>query len=205
MLIVETFKKLSDQFCLRKSTDIKMLLRTENGIPGFTIPKTLKEIYKISNGFSLLDYCFIGARGSKPDIETITFGLWNTNDCLNLDFVSLITTSYNLNVGFLKKIKNKSNEHYIAFNDDILEDSLVVISSSIELFLYRFFNLIKEFTPFKKNEFCINDDLWLYDMTWWLDNDPELVEAYRSGKLVYYYKNNKNFIEFIDNYLDSHK
>ena len=201
---LEYLKKINESsphVSLRKGTNLTMILRSEHSLPGFTIPKELKEIYKFTNGFSILDYAFYGVRTSKYNIESNTNSLWLANDLMKVDFIGLVCTTYGINIGFLEKVKSSTNEHIIAFNDDLMEEYLIIISTSFEKFIFRMFSFFEENPPEEENGFYFNNDAWLYDMAWWLDNDSELVEMYRSGKLDHYYKNNQDFVKFIDGYL----
>ena len=184
---------------LYKPATFDLILRSENKLVGCKIAPELREIYKITNGAGFLDYGLVGCKNHKIlDIAENTLDIWCANNNLCSAFVGFISTSGGENFGYLPEIKNKSGSYPVAYLQNLCNQGMLVISSSISLFFESFFTKLEETIENSPNEIYISDETWPSDLNYWLRNDPELVELYKSGQLEKYYHDDTELKGYID-------
>lgn len=178
--------------------DMKMLFRSEGRIPGGKIPQDLRDFYKITNGASVLDYCMVGCKNTKLlDIAKNTLEIWDSKDELSCKFIGFITTSSAQNFGYLLEYEYK-NSFPVAYVDSLEEERIIVISSTVEMFLNAFFDEVQETISVSPESLYIQRENWPVDLMYWFERDKDLLNLYKGGKFEKLYKNDIELKTYIN-------
>lgn len=177
---------------LYESASIKLIARCEGNIVGSIAPE-LKEIYKKTNGASILDYCLVGCKNHKLlDIAKNLDELWVSNEMLADDFVGFITNSMGENFGYLRNVKTKNGSHPVAYLHTLSSNGLIIIASSIGMFLNNFIDEVESTITNNPESLYIEHEGWQYNLNQLFINDPELLKLYQSGVFEKYYYNDND-------------
>jgi len=132
----------SDYIKLYKNVDIKFLAKSIGKIPG-SFDKQLLQFLKFTNGMSVFDYCFLSFNNKDfgTDIYKHTIELWHDNNMISGEFVCFLSTSINIEVGYI--IDNTSDNHKIAIFIDG-EDHYKIIYNSFYDFFNDFLNKLEQ-------------------------------------------------------------
>ncbi len=201
---IKLLSELNKEIELQKPAEYKMILRSENSIPGKKIDKTLENIYKFSNGIRFYNYLLVGVRTCKyGSIESNVESLWYGNDFLYNDFIGFLT-SPTINIGYLSKLEylEKDFEEYpVALLESTMDDYCYIVASSVSKFIDNFLDSLENKKIEKVRNIYLIDEEQAFDIELIFKKDPELLNFYKSGVLYPYYKNNPDFVKFINGYL----
>lgn len=152
--------------------DIKNLMKLPGRILG-NFDSQLLDFLKLTNGASILDYCFYGFENNKLKIgfDENLMNKWVTFGHIAGSVVPFMSNSSGVNFGYLKDIIINGS-HPIVFFNQFKEDTLI-IASSFESFLRSFLDRIEE-SVLNGNSVEIEEIGWPSDSKYWQIMDPHI-------------------------------
>jgi hypothetical protein len=175
---IEKLKDLANKYPndvrLYPPKDLKNLAKLPGKIPG-SFNKQIFDFLKVTNGASILDYCFYGYQNPKLglNIEKNSVDYWVTHNHIAGLIIPFMSSSSGQNFGYLIKWTETSNQPIVYFTDDPRHTTL--IASSFDLFLQVFLIDVEECLK-RGEDIEVDIQGWPTDFTHWLEADPSLKE-----------------------------
>lgn len=148
----------------------------------YEILPELRKVYAITDGISILDYCFLGLSNRKiQGLIDCNEMLWLNYSGLRNTFIVFMATSVGDYFGYAR---GKDGKVYVGHLNMPSDSEIIWISSSIEAFMY---SLVEEIglilNDLHKEEFLISNSGWPRNVKYWLERDDDLKSAYINGTL----------------------
>lgn len=151
---------------------------------------------KFTNGASILDYCFFGIKNKKLGDKSIydeILNLWLCDNSLVFRFWAFACIEGNEFYGYINH-KNERGSHYIGFYNASQPEDIYIISSSFEIFMNSFLELVSEELQINKDAICIDNDLFIDpDINKLKVKDPELYQYIKNQDYSFKYDLSKDF------------
>lgn len=124
---------------LYPNVDLKHLAKSIGKIP-YAIDKQLYQFLKFTNGMSVLDYCFLSFYNKEfgSNIHEYTFDLWKDNSSLAGEFVCFMTTTINVEYGYVINPKSDGFNKISIYSKEIYGLDYIVVYDSFYHFLNAF-------------------------------------------------------------------
>ncbi|VEI57046.1 Uncharacterised protein [Pasteurella multocida] len=134
---------LKSKYIKTYHSDVVNVMKGIGRITGET-DKQYIEFLKLTNGMSILDYCFWGIKNSRlypKNIYDEILYLWSKHNLTSLYFWCVAGNSEGEYFGYIP-IKDDKGNHFIAYFNESHPEQLIILSSSFEKFLESFFSVI---------------------------------------------------------------
>ena len=149
--------------------------------PG-NLNKDLLEFLKVTNGASILDYCFYGCKNNKlgMNLEKDSIEYWTSHNHIAGLLFTFMSTSSGEHFGYL--IESIYGKQPIFFFTDDPKDT-ALLASSLENFLNVFLDDCKE-SLINGEDVQIVSDGWPSDFDHWMQSDSDLGEMIKHPKVL---------------------
>lgn len=199
---IETLKDIAgkhDNVTLYAPASVKSIMRTAGNLPG-RLDQDLFDFYRQSNGASCLDYCIAGCKnGRLVDLAVNTRELWSANSWLAGKFVGFMLTSAGDSFGYIRDGERPdSGSHPVAYLPSSTEDRLLIIATSVEIFLSGFVADLAEALAQNRDAIYIESSGWPLNLSHWIERDPGLVDLYQSGRYDSFFRRDREFSDLIE-------
>ncbi|MCG8541525.1 MAG: hypothetical protein MJA82_16540 [Clostridia bacterium] len=197
-------EKYGDAIELFPPASFKTVLRAENRLTS-RLDNQLKAFFAHSNGARIMDYAFMGCKNaSMADMVENTLSLWAPAiPNIALNFQGFLKNSIGENFGLLENTKDSAGNYAVAFLQAISDADMLVIASSLNVFLDQFLDFVEDTLFEDPNALLIDQEAWALNLSSWLEFDSELLEMYRSGELEAYYGNSDQYRQIVAEALSS--
>jgi hypothetical protein len=177
---LQALSLLSNQIILYKG-DVKDTMKGIGRVVG-KFDSDLLEFLKITNGASILDYCFMGFKNKKLgyDIDKFMGDFWMSNNRMAGHFLPFMITSTGDVFGYLTDVVDMNGRHPIGYYNSSRDETLSIIGSSFGNFMKTFLEDIEETLIKNESDFLLNivKNEWPLAIDHWLENDDDLKELY---------------------------
>ncbi|PHM37014.1 SMI1/KNR4 family protein [Xenorhabdus innexi] len=177
---IEILKGKSKHIKTYPNFDKSIILKNMGKIPG-EVDKEHLEFLMLTNGVSILDYCFPGLKNNQLGVNVyeLMMELWQKDNLLTLRFWGIAGTSTSEYFGYLDK-KNDTGGHYIGYYSSNEPEKVHLVSSSFSIFMYKFLFQINRVIENNINALGIDDNSWFLDIKNLIKLDVEM-ERYISS------------------------
>lgn len=154
--------------------DIKLLSKVCSKLPG-SFNSQLFDFLKITNGASIMDYCFFGVQNQKlgSNFDKNVLDYWISHNHIAGLVIPFMCTSSSSCFGYLLKWNDNNKLPIVYFTKEPTETKLV--GCCFEVFFETFLNDVKENLE-NGESIEINSDNWPLDIEHWLKSDLEIKE-----------------------------
>jgi hypothetical protein len=139
------------------------------------IDKQHIEFLKLTNGASILDYCFWGFKNPNlypRNIYEEMLEVWHNNPLTSNFFWCIAGNSIGEYFGYIPK-KDSEGNHFIAYFTNKTPDKLILVSSSFNIFINKFIDAVSDRIR-EDNESLDIDYSFFLDINRIASNDIEL-------------------------------
>ena len=183
--ILDRINKLSmsSPYIKKYSSNPANILKGMGNIIG-EIDKQHIEFLKLTNGASILDYCFLGFKNPNlypRNIYEEMLEVWHNNPLTSNIFWCIAGNSIGEYFGYIPKKDSKGN-HFIAYFTNKNPDEIILVSSSFNIFINKFIDAVFD-RIIEDNEALDIDYSFFLDINKITMNDVEL-DAYLSQHSV---------------------
>ncbi len=171
-------KELTKFITLYEIVNSKNIYTGIGRIPG-DLNKEILNFLKLSNGASILDYCFLGIKNQKlgASIDEFYQELWTSNNLLAGKVIPFMINSVGDIFGYL--IGNGSNGEIIYYNEEV-DNKIWIIGSSFNQFFKTFLEDVEITIVNSQKELILSVGIpnWPTDTEHWIKGNQELLEVY---------------------------
>jgi hypothetical protein len=173
-------RKLTKYISLYENVNLKNLYKGVGRVPG-EFNKELLEFLKLTNGASILDYCFLGIKNMKlgTNLDKFYLELWSNNNQLAGRIIPFISSSVGDNFGYL--IGEHRNGEIVYYNNEYT-DRMWVIGSSFNIFMTTFLDDVEHTINNAEDELILTVEIpnWPIDTEHWIKRDSVLLKTYNN-------------------------
>ncbi|MCL1916781.1 MAG: SMI1/KNR4 family protein [Peptococcaceae bacterium] len=175
--ILDRLKKLSAISAyvqLYEDFDNSVVLKHMGKITG-EIDRPYIDFLMLTNGASVLDYCFFGFKNKNlgGNLYDNVTDLWRDDNLLTFRFWSCIGDSIGNSFGYLDK-KNTSGGHYFGYHSLYSPGKVYLVSSSFSVFMEKFLSQIELAVAKNKNAIGLEGNDWFMDRARLIEHDKEM-------------------------------
>jgi hypothetical protein len=145
------------------------------------------EFLKITNGASILDYCFLGLKNNQLGINLYENHreLWMTDYNLSQKYWACIGDSAGNTFGYLDK-KNEFGDHYFGYYSIYESRKIYLVASSFKIFMDKFLTQIENILKIDPNAIALDNNNWFLEKTELIKNDIEMQKFLDNAKSTIY-------------------
>lgn len=183
---IQKLAKLSPHINLYKNFGKEIILKHMGKITG-EIDNEYIEFLKISNGASILDYCFLGLKNNALGINLYENNreLWKIDCNLTFKFWGCIGDSTGNSFGYLDK-KDESGNHYFGYYSINEQAKIYLVASSFSIFMDKFLTEIERTLKTNPKAIGLDNNDWFMERTRLLENDDEMVNFIKNKETTEY-------------------
>ena len=175
--ILNRLKKLSAISAyvqLYENFDKNIVLKHIGKVTG-EIDRPYIDFLMLTNGASVLDYCFFGMKNRNlgANLYDNVTELWKIDNLLTFRFWGCIGDSIGNSFGYLDK-KNDSGEHYFGYHSLNSPGKVYLVASSFFVFMEKFLSQIELTVAKSKAAIGLDGNDWFMDKAKLIECDKEM-------------------------------
>jgi hypothetical protein len=166
---------------LYKNFDRNIIFENMLKIPG-EIDNPYIDFLTITNGASILDYCFIGFKNTSLAIDLCAnvTDLWKVDSFLSNRFWGCICDSIGNSFGYVDK-QNQFGGHYFGYHSMNDLRHIYLVASSFSIFMDKFLSQIEATVSKNKNAISFDNNDWFMERDALFKQDEE-IEIFLKNK-----------------------
>ena len=183
---LEKLTTISKHITLYRNFDKNIIFRNMGKITG-EIDRPYIDFLTITNGASILDYCFMGFKNRSLGLNLYENNreLWLLDNLLTFKFWGCVSDSIGNSFGYLDR-KNKSGGHYYGFYSINNPNHVYLVASSFSIFMNKFLSQIEETILENKEAIGLKNNTWFMDRNKLLEQDEEMTDFLKNKQETEY-------------------